>query len=196
MDQARRLAALGHVVLACDLHGQARRLDGLEELYAFVGSVRDDPADIRARASGAMAALSNATGLAPARIVSVGYCIGGTMGLELARSGAPIGATIGLHCGLGTNNPGDAKNISGPVMICLGADDPVVPPSERAAFEDEMRAAGVDWQLHLYGGVVHSFTDPRVDSLNQPHVTRYDASADRRSWASIVQMLGDVAKRG
>jgi hypothetical protein len=29
---------------------------------------------------------------------------------------------------------------------------------ERLAFEDEMRAGGVDWQMNLYGGAKHSVT--------------------------------------
>ena len=45
----------------------------------------------------------------------------------------------------------------------VGADDPIVPLEQRVAFEEEMRAAGVDWQLVIYGGVRHSFTRPRRD---------------------------------
>ena len=191
--QAERFAALGHVVLACDLHGDARRLEELSDVLAFVGEVHENPTDIRARASGAMAALADAARLPPSRMVSVGYCLGGTMGLELARSGAPVAATVGLHCGLGTKRPEEARNIKGPVLMCIGADDPVVSAEERSAFEQEMRDGGVDWQLHVYGGVVHSFTDPSVDRLNQPQVTRYDAGADRRSFGAIVELLNELA---
>lgn len=190
--QAERFAALGHVVLACDLHGNARRLEELSEVLAFVGSVQEDSADIRARANGALAALADAAQLDSSRIVAVGYCLGGTMALELARSGAPIAATIGLHCGLATAQPEQARNIAGPVLMCIGADDPIIPEAQRSAFEQEMKNGGVDWQLHLYGGVVHSFTDPSVDRLNQPEVTRYDANADRRSWNAIAALLDEV----
>ena len=196
LAQAERFAALGHVVLACDLHGNARRLEELSDVLAFVGQVQQDPSDIRARTSGAMDALAKASGLPASRTVSVGYCLGGTMGLELARSGAPIAATVGLHCGLGTKRPEQARNIKGPVLMCIGADDPIVSAAERAAFEQEMRDGGVDWQLHIYGGVVHSFTDPSVDRLNQPEVTRYDANADRQSWAAIVALLDRVRNKG
>lgn len=196
LAQAERFAALGHVVLACDLHGDGRRLEELSDVLAFVGQVQEDPTDIRARANGAMAALVNATHLPSSRVVSVGYCLGGTMGLELARSGAPIAATVGLHCGLGTKQPEQELNIKGPVLMCIGADDPIVSEVERSAFEQEMKGGGVDWQLHVYGGVVHSFTDPSVDRLNQPEVTRYDANADRRSWSAIVELLDEVRAQG
>ena len=51
--------------------------------------------------------------------------------------------------------------------MCIGSEDPLIPPDQRAAFEDEMRAGGVDWRLNLYGGAVHSFTNPAADG-SQP----------------------------
>jgi dienelactone hydrolase len=84
------------------------------------------------------------------------------MALELARSGAAIAGVVGFHSGLATVAPQDAKNIKGKVLVCVGADDPSIPPDQRSAFEREMREGGVDWQMNIYGGVVHSFTNPRL----------------------------------
>jgi dienelactone hydrolase len=95
----------------------------------------------------------------PRRIAAIGYCFGGTTVLELARSGADIAGVVSFHGGLGSPTPGDARNIKAKVLALHGADDPNVPPKEVAAFEDEMRQAGVDWQLVAYGGAVHAFTD-------------------------------------
>jgi dienelactone hydrolase len=190
--QAERFACLGHVVLACDLHGEGKRIHDLSAAIQFVADMQKDPLEIRRRAQAAMVALVTAPGVVATHIVAVGYCFGGTMALELARSGSPIAATLGLHCGLRTERPKDAAKIRGKVLVCIGADDPVVSAAERAAFEDEMREGGVDWQLHTYGGVVHSFTDPSVERLGQPEITRYDASADLRSWSAIQQTLREV----
>ena len=95
----------------------------------------------------------------PKRIAAIGYCFGGTTVLELARSGADIAGVVSFHGGLSSPTPGDAKNIKAKVLALHGADDPYVPPTEVAAFEDEMRQGGVDWQLVAYGGAVHAFTD-------------------------------------
>ena len=35
--------------------------------------------------------------------------------------------------------------------MLIGADDPLVPPEARLAFEREMRDAKVDWQMNVYG---------------------------------------------
>ena len=96
----------------------------------------------------------------PSKIAAVGYCFGGTLVLELARTGADLKAVVGFHPGLGTARP-DSANIVGKVLMCVGADDPIIPVEHRLAFETEMRAAGVDWRMNLYGGALHSFTNPR-----------------------------------
>jgi len=74
--------------------------------------------------------------------------------------------------------------------VCIGADDPVIPPDQRQAFEEEMRAAGVDWQMHLYGGAVHSFTNPTADGTNP--AIRYDRRAAERSWLAMQNLFAEV----
>jgi dienelactone hydrolase len=114
------------------------------------------------------------------------------MALELARSGADIACAVGFHSGLATVDPQDARNIKGKVLVCLGADDPSIDAAQRSAFEAEMRDARVDWQMHLYGGVVHSFTNPDADRMGRPQMARYDVAADARSWAAMIGLFGEV----
>jgi dienelactone hydrolase len=61
----------------------------------------------------------------------------------------------------------------------------------RTAFEQEMTAGGVDWQLHLYGGVGHAFTRPAAGSLGMPGFA-YSKSADERSWQSMLGLFGET----
>ena len=44
----------------------------------------------------------------PNRVAAIGYCFGGTMSLELGRSGADVKAIVGFHSGLQTARPEDA----------------------------------------------------------------------------------------
>src|SRR5439155_10149279 len=97
------------------------------------------------------------------RVAAVGYCFGGTLMLELARTGADLKAVVGFHPGLFTLRPEDSANIVGKVLVCVGTEDPFIPLEHRLAFETEMRAAGVDWRMNLHGGVAHSFTHPWAD---------------------------------
>ncbi len=127
----------------------------------------------------------------PKRIAAIGYCFGGTTVLELARSGADIAGVVSFHGGLGSPAPGDAKNIKAKVLALHGADDRAVPPPEVAAFEDEMRQAGVDWELVAYGGAVHAFTDWNAGNDNSKGAA-YNEKADRRSWEAMKQFFSEI----
>ena len=190
--RAERLASLGYVALACDLHGQGTLYDTLDTVMAIIAPLRDDPQRTRARAQGGLEALLGRQEVDPARIAAIGYCFGGTMALELARSGAAVAGVVGFHSGLATVRPEDAKAITGKVLVCIGADDPGVDAAQRAAFEDEMRQSGADWQMNLYGGVVHSFTNPAADRLGRPDFIRYDATADARSWSAMTAFFDEI----
>jgi dienelactone hydrolase len=191
-SRAERLAGLGYVALACDLHGEGKNLSGMDEVMGALGPLFADPLRTRARAQGGLTALLARPEVDAAKIAAIGYCFGGTMSLELARGGAGIAGVVGFHSGLGTARPDDAKNIKAKVLVCIGADDPLIAPESRTAFEAEMRAGKVDWQMHLYGGVVHSFTNPDADKAGRPEAIRYDATADARSWASMIAFFDEI----
>jgi len=125
------------------------------------------------------------------RLAAIGFCFGGTLALELARGGADLKAIVGFHSGLATPRPQDAGAIVGKVLVLIGADDPIIPPEQRSAFEDEMRAGGVDWQLHLYGGVQHSFTNPRANNTGLPGIA-YHEPTDRRSWRAMRDLFDET----
>jgi dienelactone hydrolase len=188
-ETARRLAELGYVALAIDYHGGGAPIPP-EEVGPRLGTLMGDPAKTRAVGQAGLDALLATEYADPSRVAAIGYCFGGTLSLELARGGADLVAVVGFHSGLATAQPEDAANIKGKVLVCIGADDPIIPPEQRLAFEEEMRAAGVDWQLHLYGGAVHSFTSPLADGSNP--AIRYDKHADERSWASMLALFGEV----
>lgn len=193
IGKAKRLASMGYVALACDLHGGAMIENDLQAAIGLLQPLFADPSRTRARAGAALQALTARPEVDAGRVAAIGFCFGGTMALELARSGAVIQAAVGFHSGLGTAAPAsDAKAIKGRVLVCIGADDPMIDAAQRAVFEEEMRGAGVDWQMHLYGGVVHSFTNPGAGERNMPDAIRYSPEADARSWAAMTQLFGEV----
>ncbi len=191
-DRARKLADLGYVALASDLHGEGQLLTDLDTALGLLKPMRENPLKARARAQGGLDALLARPDVDPSRIMAIGYCFGGTMALELSRGGAPITAAVGFHSGLGTARPHDAANIKAKVLVCIGGDDPSITGEQRLAFEQEMKAGHVDYQVHVYGGVVHSFTNPEADSRGNPAFFRYDPAADARSWAAMLELFGEV----
>ena len=155
-SRARQFAEMGYAALACDLHGDATLYQEASQLGELLRPIIENPVRVRDRCQGALDALVDVPEVDSTRIAAVGFCFGGTMALELARSGVAILATVGFHCGLQTARPEDAKNIRGRVLVAVGAEDPIINMEQRNSFEREMRAGNVDWQIHTYGGVVHA----------------------------------------
>lgn len=189
-SQAEKLAALGYAVLAADLYGKGVRPADSKAASAEAGKYYADRALLRARARAGLDYLAARPQADPARLAATGYCFGGMGALELARSGAPLRAVVTFHGSLATPTPEDAKNIQAAVLALHGADDPYVKPEEVKAFMDEMRAAGVDWQVVHYSGAVHSFTDPRAGTDNSKGAA-YNPTADRRSWEAMKDFLAE-----
>ena len=188
-DVARRLAELGYVAFALDYYGDGQPLPP-DQVFARYSELAADPLRTRAIGQAGLDVLLADDRADAARVAAIGFCFGGTLSLELARGGADLKAVVGFHSGLATSRPEDAVNIRGSVLVCIGADDPLVPAEQRAAFEEEMRAAGVDWRLELHGGAVHSFTNPAADGAHGP--IRYDARADARSWRSMRDLFDEA----
>ena len=149
----------GYVALAMDYHGEGRWIADRAEMAARLAELGADPDDGGAGPGGARHAPRRAHA-DPSRVAAIGYCFGGAMALELARDGADLKAVVGFHPGLDHHPPRGVRAITGKVLVCVGTEDPFIPLEHRLAFEQEMRAAGVDWRMHLLGGAEHSFTHP------------------------------------
>jgi dienelactone hydrolase len=190
-ERARMLAELGYVAFAMDTFGEP--ITSREQAMAVIGGLSNDLATLRKRGRTALDLLKAQTNVDPSRTAAIGFCFGGTTVLELARSGADVGCVVGFHSGLQTIAPQDAKNIRCKVMVCLGADDPIIPAEHRNAFVDEMRAGGVDYQMLVYGNAGHSFTNREVDAMNLPGFA-YHAPTDQRSWQAMRNFFDEVIK--
>src|SRR5580700_3647875 len=152
-DRARRIAdELGYVAFALDYHGDGKPIGDRDQMMARIGELRSDPA----------------------RAFAIG-----TAGLDILRAEPRCDtgrlAAIGFCFGLSTVHPEDARNITGKVLALIGADDPMVHAEERRAFEEEMRAGGVDWELNVYGGAVHSFTNTLASPDTFPGIAYHEA---------------------
>ena len=190
--RAERLAGeLGYVAFALDYHGDGKPLDDREQMMARIGEFRADPLRERAVGLAGLDVLCAEPRTDRDKLAAIGYCFGGTLSLELARGGADLKAAVGFHAGLGTTRPEDARAITGKVLALIGADDPIVPHEQRRAFEEEMTAGGVDWQLVVYGGAVHSFTNERAANIDLPGI-EYHEPTDRRSWQAMLDLFAEV----
>ncbi len=187
--RAERLAALGYDAFALDYHGEGKPVP-MDEMMSRLGALMGDPDKIRELGNAGLSILLAQGDVDPRRVAAIGYCFGGTMALELARSGADLAAVVGFHSGLQTQRPAPPGGVKAGVLVCIGAEDPMVPSEQRLAFEQEMRAADVDWRMNVYGGAVHSFTNPSAELLGLPGVA-YHQPTDERSWRAMLDFFDE-----
>jgi dienelactone hydrolase len=189
--RARMLAELGYVALAGDPYGDGVEFTDLQEAIKRAGAIFADPAAARQRVRAALDKLASVAQVDTGRMASMGYCMGGSFSLELARSGAPVRGVVSFHGGLQTQRPAAAGQVKAKVLVCTGADDPFVPHAQVGAFAEEMTKAGVDWQVISYGNTVHSFTNPDADKVGAPGI-KYNKLADERSWKAMKSFFEEI----
>jgi dienelactone hydrolase len=190
-ERAVRLAALGYVALAGDPYGNGLEVTELQEAIKLASDLRADPAKFRRRARVALDKLASLPQVDGSRLAAIGYCMGGSFVLELARDGAPLKGVVSFHGALETQRPAVAGQVRAKILVCHGAEDPFVPPAQVNAFAEEMIKAGVDWQLISYGGTVHSFTNPDAGNAGVQGLA-YNKLSDERSWKAMRMFFDEI----
>jgi dienelactone hydrolase len=189
-DKAKKLAELGYLAFAADMYGKGVRGASPEENARLMQPFMQDRANLQKRA---LAALANAKLLPWAdndKIAVMGFCFGGLCALDLARTGTPLRGVVSFHGLLIPPENIPNPQIKAKVLVLHGHDDPMGPPDQVLALQTELTQAGADWQMHIYGGTMHAFTNP---VSNDPGFgTVYDRQADKRSWIAMLNFFEEI----
>lgn len=189
-QKAVRLAEQGYAGFAMDMYGKGVVGNDPQANAALMAPFMQDRALLQARISQGVATLRQQPEVDVGNVAAMGFCFGGLCVLDLARSGSDVCGVVSFH-GLFTAPDNTAGvQISARVLCLHGYDDPMAQPQSLLELAGELTAAGADWQVHAYGNTVHAFTNPAAD--NPEMGALYDASADRRSWAALLNFLDEV----
>jgi dienelactone hydrolase len=192
-SRAKMLAQLGYVALVADMYGDGKTTADPKEAGALAQQIYGKPDVMVARAKAAVQQLKMSGRCDPQRVAAIGYCMGGSIALNLARTGEDLQAIVGFHCGLASRVPaGEPGTIKAKILVMNGADDKMVSPEETQKFEDEMRTAQADWELVLFGNAVHAYSNPAADKYKDIGSLGYSPTADRRSWELMRLMLTEA----
>ena len=195
--KAKTLAGKSYVIFLVDMYGRGLRPANSDEAGKAAGGVYADPVAMRGRINAALATFRAAGNKAPVdvtRIGAIGFCFGGAVTLELARSGANVAGFATFHGNLTTKMPATPAAIKAPVLVMNGADDSFTPAEAIAGFETEMRNAGADWQFVNFGGAVHCFAEPDEDG-SVLKGCKFHPPSYRRSVRMMNNFFGDVFAR-
>lgn len=190
LGHARWLASLGYCAMVCDLYGKGH-VENMREARVLADELRADAEYYRERFRCALEELRARSRLSNSRIGAIGYCMGGEIVLEMARSGEDIALAVSFHGLLATPLPAKRGTIKSRILVFHGRADPLVPPKQMRAFLEEMDIAGADCHVHIYSGVLHGFTDINSAS-GAMEAVQYNASADRQSKAAMLSMFDEV----
>ncbi|MFT4059051.1 MAG: dienelactone hydrolase family protein [Legionella sp.] len=189
-QKATMLAEMGYIGFALDMYGKAHTAITTEEKSALIQPFFADQAMLRARVTAAFDAVRSLPEVDKNRIAIIGFCFGGLCALELARSGADIKGAVSFHGLLHKTGSMKSGAIKAKILVLHGYDDPLAKPDVVHEFCQEMTEAQVDRQVHMYGLVQHSFTNPQAHDIQSGLI--YNEIAAKRSWQAMTNFLQEI----
>jgi dienelactone hydrolase len=178
-EQAKRFANLGYVAFACEMYGNGVA-GNRQRVMSRLAELRHDTAKLCGRASSGIEVLRQHPQV-DGSLAAVGYCFGGMVVLELAKSGFDLMGAVSVHGTLNTSFACQPNSVKARILVCHGALDPHVPMAQVNAFIEEMKRARADWQLIMYGEAMHGFTHQGGPKI--PGVAYHDLSEARSAKA-------------
>ncbi len=189
--RAEQLAKMGYVAFVADIYGKGVVTDDPREAGKLATPFHNDRKMMRQRVGAALDTLLAQKYVDKSRVAAIGYCFGGLAALELARAGAPLVGVISFHGDLSRTADEGPDNIKAKILICHGGADPMVSPKVLASFEEEMKEVHANYEINIYSGAQHAFTNPDADRHHLPGIG-YNQQADLRSWAAAKDFFAEI----
>jgi len=194
VKRAHMLAELGYVALAIDMYGEGRVAANTDEAGSMMNEVLGDmDAGTEALRAGYQLLIEQAS-VDAQKTAAIGYCFGGAMVLHMARIGLPLSAVASFHGALGSFHEAEPGSIQPRILVCHGEADSMVTMDDLTSFRAEMDTAGADYEVKLYTGAKHGFSNPGADEKASRYGidVGYNAEADRASWREMISVFNRV----
>lgn len=188
-DKAVELAKLGYTAFALDVYGKGVLGQSTEEKAKLMTPFMEDRTLLAGRLLSAYNLVATLPQTNTNKIAIIGYCFGGLCALDLVREGVNLQGAVSFH---GLLQPRQAKTVNPHtrVLALHGAADPMVSLNDVEKFSTEMDALGIGWQMHIYGGAKHAFTNPQAN--DHALGTVYNAQADKHSNHLLQNFLQEI----
>lgn len=180
-QRADMLADMGYDAFALDMFGDATPADTVDHRRAATGALYQDRDRMRRLIDlgiGQALSLSSVD-----QMVVMGYCFGGAVTLEMARSQMADRAVgyATFHGGLATPEGQSWDGDEPPVLVMHGGADTSITMQDVATFSQELEQAGTTYAIEVYSNAPHAFTVFGSD--------RYQDRADTLSWKAFETFL-------
>jgi dienelactone hydrolase len=189
-SRAMDLAGLGYVAFALDMFGEGKTTTHPEEASQWSAALMSDQAQAAARFNAAYDLLKQNSRVDGKKIGAIGYCFGGSVVLTMAMQGADLAGVVSFHGGL-PQEPAKKGKVKAQILVCHGGSDPFATDEQVQTFMDHLKESGANWEMIIFGGAKHSFTNPQAGKFGIEALA-YNKEADIRSWEAMSNFFAEI----
>ena len=189
-SRAEKLAAEGYVAFALDMYGDGKVTNHPDQAGAWMKEITANAEDWTRRAQLGLDILKSQDQVAGGSLAAIGYCFGGSTVMQMAYAGVDLKAVASFHGSL-PPAPESATSVQPRVFVAHGRDDAFIPKERVLAFQDGLDRVGATWDMTIYSGTRHGFTNPDAASYGLDNL-QYNARADKESWAAMLMMFEET----
>jgi carboxymethylenebutenolidase len=172
---ADRFADEGFVALAPDLyHGQ--KAGSADQAGKMMMAMRIDEAE--RDLAGAIDYLAAQPEVAPQKVGTIGFCMGGALSLFAASKNPEVGACVVFYGGHPAVKP-DLPALQAPVLGIYAGKDTFVSPAVVKKLDEDLTRLGKRHEFHTYPGADHAF-------FNDTRPEVYDPAAAADAWSRTI----------
>ena len=190
-SRAEQLAGMGYVAFAVDMYGDDKVTSHGSQAKEWMQQITANADAWRARALLGLEVLRGRDEVDADKLAAIGYCFGGATVMQMAYAGEDLDGVVSFHGSLPPATPEQAAKVKTRVLIAHGDADSFVPPTRIEAFKKPLSDAGVDWEMNIYSGAKHSFTNPYAEGYGMEGLA-YHEQADRRSWLRTLAFFEEI----
>lgn len=190
-QRARELAEHGYAALAIDMYGDKNVTTDAKQAYEWMMQTFADADTIVNRAQAGLDTLAAQPEVNADQLAAIGFCYGGKVVLDLARSGAALKAVATFHATLAPKAPAVEGQIQGEILVLHGELDSMVTLDDVASFREEMHAAKVDHEVIIFEDAKHGFSNPLADERAKANGVDlgYNPEAERQGLDAMYDLL-------
>lgn len=190
-QRARELAEHGYAALALDMYGEKKVTTQSDQAYEWMMQTFEDPDTIVNRAAAGLQVLAEQAEVNPEKLAAIGFCYGGKVVLDLARSNAPLQAVATFHANLSPKAPAQQGQVQAEILVMHGELDSMVTLDDVASFKHEMQQAKVVHEVIVFENAKHGFSNPLADERAKANAVDlgYNAEAEKQSLTAMYELL-------
>lgn len=189
-QRARELAEHGFAALAIDMYGDKKVTSTASQASEWMMQTFQENTIVD-RANAGLATLAAQPEVDATRLAAIGFCYGGKVILDLARSGADLKAAVTFHANLSAQQIAQQDTFKAEVLVLHGELDSMVSLTDVESFKQEMNNAHVTAEVIVLKDAKHGFSNPLADERAKANNVDlgYNAEAEKKGLDAMYSLL-------